>query len=155
MQELLLLLILSVVPAVGFAEPLRVVASVAPIRTFVKAIGGQHVDAQAMVRPGFNPHAYDPTPQQISALTGAVLSIRTGMPFEIAWMDRIRSANQGTQLLDARAGIALREMEAHAHDQHGHEPEHQEESDLDLGHGAEAPHGDHDEHDAAFDARLS
>ena len=33
----------------------------------------------------------------------------------------------------------LREMEANAHDEHGHEAERQEESDLDLAHGAEAP----------------
>jgi zinc transport system substrate-binding protein len=53
MQKLLLLLILSFVPAVGIAEPLRVFASVVPIQTFVKKIGGQYVDARAMVRPGF------------------------------------------------------------------------------------------------------
>ena len=74
MQKLLLLLILSLAPTVGFAEPLRVFASVVPIQTFVEKIGGQHVDARAMVRPGFNPHTYDPTPQQISALAGAAIN---------------------------------------------------------------------------------
>jgi ABC-type Zn uptake system ZnuABC Zn-binding protein ZnuA len=78
MQKLLLLSRLSLVPAVGFAEPLRVFASVVPIQAFVEKIGGEHVDARAMVRPGFNPHTYDPTPQQISALAGAALYVRTG-----------------------------------------------------------------------------
>jgi zinc transport system substrate-binding protein len=111
-----LLLLLLLLPAIGVAEPLRVFASVAPIQTFVQKIGGEHLDARVMVRPGFNPHTYDPTPQQISALAGTVLYVRTGMPFEIAWMDRIRSANPEMQVLDAREGITLREMEAHAHD---------------------------------------
>ena len=116
MQKLLLLLL--VVPVVGLAEPLRVFASVVPIQTFVEKIGGQHVDARAMVRPGFDPHTYDPTPQQISALTGAMLYVRTGMPFENAWMARIRSANQSMQVLDVRNGITLRTLEAHGNDEH-------------------------------------
>ena len=94
MRKLLLLLTLSLVPTVGLTEPLRVFASVVPIQSFVEKVGGQHVDARAMVRPGFNPHTYDPTPQQIGALTGAVLYVRTGVPFEEAWMPRVRALNQ-------------------------------------------------------------
>lgn len=128
MRKLLLLLLLQ--PTLGLAEPLRVFASVVPIQTFVQKIGGEHVDARAMVRPGYNPHTYDPTPQQISALAGAVLYVRTGVPFEKAWMERIRSANTKMQMLDARIGIALREMEAHAHDeQHAHASESDHEQD--------------------------
>ena len=148
MRKLLLLLTLLLVPTFGFAEPLRVFASVVPIQTFGEKIGGQHVDARVMVRPGFNPHTYDPTPQQITALAGAALYVRVGVPFEKAWMERIRSANPRMQVLDARDGISLREMEAHAHDEHGDEAEHHQESGHDHRHGGEAPHADHDEHDA-------
>jgi len=116
---LLLLLVSAVVPAVGRTEPLRVFAGVVPLRTCVEKIGGEHVDARAMVRPGYSPHTYDPTPQQIAALSGAVLYIRTGIPFEDAWMARIRSANPDMQVLDARSGIELHEMEAHGHDGEG------------------------------------
>jgi zinc transport system substrate-binding protein len=144
-QKLLLLLLL-IIPALGDAEPLRVFASVAPIQTFVQKIGGEHVDARAMVRPGFNPHTYDPTPQQISALTGTILYVRTGMPYEAAWMERIRSANPEMQVLDAREGISLREMEAHAHDEHGHQAESHEVSGHNHMHSTEAPLDDHDAH---------
>lgn len=116
----IVLLLLLLLPSVGFGEPLRVFASVIPLQTFVEKVGGEHVDARAMVRPGFNPHIYDPTPQQIAALAGAVLYVRTGVPFERAWMERIRSANPDMQVIDARDGMALREMEAHARDEHGH-----------------------------------
>ncbi len=130
MQKLLFLFLL--VPSLGLAEPLRVFASVVPIQTFIAKIGGGHVDARAMVRPGFNPHTYDPTPQQISALAGAALYVRTGVPFEKAWMERIRSANPKMQVLDARKGLALREMEAHTHVEH--EAEHHEASDGEYAH---------------------
>lgn len=112
-----------------FAEPLRVFASVIPIQTFVEKIGGEHVDARAMVRPGFNPRTYDPTPQQIAALAGAVLYVRTDVPFEQAWMDRIRAANPDMQVIDAREGIALREMEEHDHEEYGHSGEHHSDED--------------------------
>lgn len=134
MQKLLLLLTLSLVSGVGVAEPLRVFVSVVPIQVFVTKIGGEHVDARAMVRPGFNPSTYDPTPRQISDLAAAVLYVRTGVPFEEAWMERIRSANPAMQVLDARDGITLRTLEAHDHDDHnGHDDE--------AGHGHEQdPH---------------
>jgi zinc transport system substrate-binding protein len=138
------------VPVLGFAEPLRVFASVVPIQEFVREIGGDHVDARAMVRPGFNPHIYDPTPQQISALAGAALYVRTGVPFEKAWMKRIQSANPQMQVLDARDGIALRAMETHDHDEHGHETEDHGKnthSDGHEGHGHDGEHDDHGRHD--------
>jgi zinc transport system substrate-binding protein len=105
-----------------------------------------------MVRAGFNPHTYDPTPQQISALADAVLYVRTGVPFEKAWMARIRGANPKMELLDAREGIALREVLAHGHDEegqgqgeaeghggdHGHEA-HQDEEEQAQAHGMD-PH---------------
>lgn len=124
MRKLLVLLMLSLVPGVGFTEPLRVFASVVPIQTFVEKIGGEHVDARVMVRPGFNPGTYDPTPRQISALAGAALYVRTGVPFEKAWMERIRSANPGMPVLDARKGIPLLEREAHSHDEPGQDAGH-------------------------------
>ena len=147
MRKLLLLLLL--VPAAGLAEPLRVFASVMPIQTFVQKIGGKHVDARAMVRPGFNPHTYDPTPQQISALAGAVLYVRTGVPFENAWMERIRSANPSMQVLDARYGITLRVMEAHSHDDEEQTERHHREADgTQHRQHADGHDPDHDKHAA-------
>lgn len=116
---LLLLLVFAVGPAIGRAEPLRVFAGVVPIRTFVEKIGGEQVEARVMVRPGYNPHTYDPTPQQIAALSEAALYIRAGVPFEHAWVNRIRSANPAMQVLDVRSGIELHRMEVHEHDGEG------------------------------------
>lgn len=145
MRKFLLLWLSLSLPALALAEPLRVFASVLPIQTFVQKIGGEHVDARVMVRAGFSPHTYDPTPQQISALAGAALYVRTGVPFEKAWMERIRAANPGMALLDARAGISLREVEAHDHDEDGHEAEHRQASDPHQGehhaHGEEREQG--------------
>lgn len=118
----LILFVALLIPLSVSAQPLQVFVSVLPQKTFVEKIGGNHVKAQAMVRPGHNPHTYDPTPRQIRDLTKAALYVRTGIPFEQVWMERLRSANPHMHVLDARAGIDLRVIEHH---EHGHEEEHE------------------------------
>ena len=113
MWRILLLLSTLAPPAAVIGKPLRVFVSVVPQKTFVERIGGPHVVVQAMVGPGHNPVTYDPTPRQVAALEGADLYIRTGVPFEDAWLERIRAANPDMPVLDARTGIDLRAMGQH------------------------------------------
>ena len=94
---------------------MRLFVSVLPQKTFVEKVGGEHVEVHAIVRPGYSPHTYDPTPKQVAALTEAVLYIRAGVPFEDVWMERIRSASPEMQVLDARAGIRPYHMDEHQH----------------------------------------
>ncbi len=122
-------------PGLGNAEPLRVFVSVIPQQTFVEKVGGEHVAVRAMVRPGQSPATYDPTPEQINALAAAALYIRIGVPFENAWMERIRSANPGLRVVDARDGLELHDSDALAHGHPG--------TDM---HSASESHGDHDPH---------
>jgi len=111
--------ILAVFPALATpadrSQVIRVFASVAPLTTFVQRVGGLRVDVQALVRPGHNPALYEPTPRQIAALDDADLYIRTGVAFEVAWMDRIRSVNSRMPVLDVREGITLPQDEPHSH----------------------------------------
>ncbi len=111
----LVLFITVLLPALAASEPLRVFVSVPPQKTFVEKVGAHRVEVHTMVQPGHNPHAYDPTPRQISALSGTALYFRVGVPFEDAWMQRIRSANPDMRVLDNRKGIDLRTIEHHAH----------------------------------------
>lgn len=111
------LFLLTILPASAYAGPLRIFTSVLPIKTLTEQIGGQHVVVQALVRPGFDPHTYEPTPQQVVALSQANLYIRVGMPFEQTWVPRIRSANQQMQFLDAQPLVSTH---AHQHDIHAH-----------------------------------
>lgn len=100
------------------AEPLQVFVSVLPQKHFAEKVGGDQVKAEAMVQPGFSPETYEPTAQQISALSKAHLYVRVGMPFEDAWMKRIQGVNPTILLVDARDGVKLRSLEAHSHAGH-------------------------------------
>lgn len=90
------------------AGPVSVLVSVVPLATFVERIGGDQVRVQPLVRPGQNPHAYEPSPRQVADFQSAELFVRVGLPIEDAWLPRIRAVNPGLVVLDVREGMALR-----------------------------------------------
>ncbi|MCB1639546.1 MAG: zinc ABC transporter substrate-binding protein, partial [Thiothrix sp.] len=113
----LLLLLFSwsgMVPVLQAGERPLIFVSVVPQQYFVERIAGGLVDVQAMVKPGFSPHTYEPTPRQISQLARADLYIRIGVPFEDSWMPRIRGVNPDMPVLDARTGLKLLPVMANA-----------------------------------------
>jgi zinc transport system substrate-binding protein len=138
---LLALLVGPVAAREGAEVPLHVFVSVLPLQTFVERVGGDRVVVKTLVLPGQSPATYDPTPKQIAALADADLYVRVGVPFERAWMPRIRAANPHMAMLDLRDGLPLRATEAHDHDAEG-----------DAAHAAPRPHaspaGDADRRDA-------
>jgi zinc transport system substrate-binding protein len=89
---------------------LKVFVSVTPLNYFVERIGGRHVQVAVMVEPGHSPHTYEPTPQQIAALSGARAYVRIGMPFEVFWIDRIQAIYPNLKIIDPRRGIDLLPM---------------------------------------------
>ena len=97
------------------ASELTVFVSVWPQRFFVEQIGGPAVSVRAMVREGFNPATYEPTPRQIAALGQADIYVRSGVPFEDSWMQRISSVNPGLLLLDMREGVELIKLDDSHH----------------------------------------
>ena len=117
----LILLTVLLTPALAVAAQIRVFVSVLPQKTFVEKIGGDHVTVTAMVRKGHSPATYEPTPRQIGELATAALYVRIGVPFEEAWMARIRSANPVMHVLDAREGIDLRQSDHRDHSRQAHE----------------------------------
>lgn len=89
---LLAVLLLAAAPAQADGA-LRVFVGVVPYQTFVEQVGGERVTVQALVGPGFNPHTFEPGPRQVAALGRAELYVRAGLPFEAAWLERIRAVN--------------------------------------------------------------
>ncbi len=101
---------------------LKLAVTVAPQQYLAASIGGRHVDITVMVGPGQSPATYEPTPRQMAAVAAADLYYRIGVPFERVWMERMQGVNPSMQLLDARDGIQLREIESAGggHDHHDH-----------------------------------
>lgn len=87
--------------------PIVVAVSIPPLAQFVERIGGDHVRPIVMVPPGANPHVYEPRPAQLAGVSEAALYIKvgSGIEFELAWFDRIRSVNREMLVVDASEGV--------------------------------------------------
>ncbi len=115
----LLFVLFLATTAVAGEKRLLLYVSILPQKNLVERLAGERVDVRVMVGPGQNPATYEPSPRQMAGLAEADLYYRIGVPFESAWMDRIRSVNSGLEVLDARDGVRLRQMEpagGHHHD---------------------------------------
>lgn len=118
-------------------EKIVVFTSIVPQTYFVKRIGGERIEVQALVKPGNSPATYEPSPRQMAALSNAKLFFRIGVPFENGFIPKIKAVIKGLRIVDTRNGIELRKMTAHHYDEDGHEEEHHD-------HDA---HSGHDEHE--------
>lgn len=97
------------------AGPLRATASLPPVTGLVRMLGGDRWQVDSLVGPGQDPHVYEPTPRQVSALAASRLFFRTGMPFEDALAARAAAKCPGVRI------VALEpEGHGHGHD-HGHD----------------------------------
>ena len=109
-------------------EKLDITVSILPQAYFVRKIGGERFSVNVMVQPGAEPATYEPKPQQMRALSEAEAYISIGVPFEGAWMGKIKAANPNMLIIDSAQGIQKMEMVAHHH----HEEEEHEEDEETL-----------------------
>ncbi len=70
-------------------QVIKVVASFFPIYEFVKAVGGDRVQASTLIPIGSEPHDFDPTIQQISNAQSADMLVYNGAGMESIWINKI------------------------------------------------------------------
>ena len=110
---LLYLIILMMLSACGQGVPtgdgtegkLAINVSILPQAYFVERIAGDLASVHVMVSPGDDPHLYEPTPNQMRALSEANLYISIGVEFENAWLPRFKSANPNLTIVDSTIGV--------------------------------------------------
>lgn len=93
---------------------INVFVSILPQQYFVEQIGAEHVDVRVMVGPGQNPATYEPTPLQMAALANADIYFSIGVPFEKAWLAKIKQSNE--KLIVVNCCELLSDLEGHTHD---------------------------------------
>jgi zinc transport system substrate-binding protein len=96
---------------------LSVFVSILPQAYFVERIGAERVSVEVLVKPGQDPHTFEPTPKQMTRLAAAEVFFRIGVEFENNLIPRIRSTMKELVVVDCREGIRLRQMDAHGHDE--------------------------------------
>jgi zinc transport system substrate-binding protein len=108
-------------------EALSVFVSILPQAYFAERIGGERVRVEVLVKPGQDPHTFEPTPRQMALLAEAEAFFRIGVEFENTLMPRIESTMKELVLVDCREGIHLRQMESRGHEEDAEEQEGEQE----------------------------
>ena len=84
-----------------------ILVSIAPYRTFVKAIVGDSMDVMMIVPPGSSSHTFEPTPKQMIAASHANLWFSIGESFEDKFNKAISNYNKSMEIVDLRQGVEM------------------------------------------------
>jgi len=124
LPAMLIVLFGLVNPGWSEALPVNVFVSIAPQKYFVERIGGDLVNVAVMVPPGASPHAYEPKPSQMRALTQARAYFALGVEFERVWLPRITATHPDLLIVHTDSGIEKIPMVPHHHDDASHDHGH-------------------------------
>lgn len=131
MKRTILFIAFVVITAFSCKERVKtdvVTVSIVPQKYFVKKIAKDTFSVNVMIPEGASPATYEATPKQMKDLSQSKAYIRIGyVPFELAWMDRIKEANEDMLIVNSFEGVSLikgAHKHSHASDEHeGHEHE--------------------------------
>lgn len=118
----------------GTEEPITIAVSVVPQAEFVEKVGGDKVKTVVIIPPGADPHTYEPSPKEVQEISKArmLVTLGVGMPFEEVWIDRFKSMNSDTLIVNCSEGIELRELKEHNHEGENESSDEHEELDSHI-----------------------
>ena len=119
---LYLLLLLPLLAACTDNAPRKptITVTIEPLRFFTEKIGGDKFDVVTMVPNGASPETYEPTAQQMAALTKSQLYIKAGnLGFERTWSERLKNNTAHLITVTSSEGInQLRDNDGGISDPH-------------------------------------
>ena len=117
LKRIALVALLAVLTTPSFAQDkLKVVATFSILADFVKNVGGDRVEVQALVRPNGDAHVYQPTPGDAKTLADAKVVFVNGLGFE-GWIERlIKASGSKATIVTATKGVKPRKSD----DEHSH-----------------------------------
>ncbi len=91
--------------ALAPGERLQVLATTSIVANVVAAVGGAGIDVAALVPRGVDPHAFEPTPQDVRQVAEAQVVFENGLGLEAFLGDLVRNAGTGAPVISVSAGI--------------------------------------------------
>ncbi len=92
-------------PAAQDAGQVNITVSVVPLAYFAERIGGNWVNINTMVGPGEEPHSYEPTPEQMVAISESPVFFSIGVEYEDVWLPKFEETNPEMLVVDTSEGI--------------------------------------------------
>ena len=107
----IIFLAISLVASQAQAE-LRISCSMFPVYDFTREITAGLAEVSLILKPGIEPHDFEPSPKDIKALYDSDVFVFTGRQME-HWADHIADSLNDTFIADASAGIPLNGNDPH------------------------------------------
>ncbi len=131
----------------GGSTALDVVATTPVVADFARAVGGDRITVRQLIKPGVDPHDYEPSPADVQAVADADVLVRNGVGLD-AWLDdTVTAAGFAGPVVDTSTGVPLREG---GHEEEGHEEEGGAAREGEEAHEEADPHIWHDPTNAAI-----
>jgi manganese/iron transport system substrate-binding protein len=97
--------------ALGEGEKLQVVATTSIVADVVRHVGGDRIDLTTLLPFGTDPHTFEPTPQDVAAVTDADVVFINGAGLEVFLEPLLESAGEQVTVVPVSYGIALLQLE--------------------------------------------
>jgi manganese/iron transport system substrate-binding protein len=92
----------------GQPAEVKVVATLDLFADFARQVGGERVDASALIPAGADPHTYEPVPSRVAELTKADLMIMNGLGLEAGLEDVIEeNTPSSTPIVELAEGLSV------------------------------------------------
>lgn len=109
-------------PANPAQAGIKVLATETFLADIAQNVAGERVKIESLLPIGLDPHAFEPTPQDVRKIAGSDVLIINGAGFE-GWLEKtLENAGGQRQVIEASAGLAMREP-AEGEKAHEHEGE--------------------------------
>ncbi|MED4954900.1 metal ABC transporter substrate-binding protein [Paenibacillus macerans] len=106
------------------AEKLEIKTSFYPMYEFTRHVAGELANVENLVPAGMEPHDWEPTPQDMAAITEADVLVYNGAGME-GWVDQVldSATGKGLKAIEASQGLEIMEgaEDEHAHGEAAHE----------------------------------
>ncbi len=99
-------------PSKIFAKQISITCSLFPVYDFTREIVKDNAEVKLILRPGVEPHEFEPSPMDIKALNDSDVFIFTGKNME-GWAEKISSSLTFTKIIDASKNIELINNDPH------------------------------------------
>jgi zinc/manganese transport system substrate-binding protein len=111
----------------AWADSIRVSSLSTVMADLTRDIGGDRVEVLEIVKPGIDPHIYEPTPGDLEKISGSQILLASGLGFE-GYLDRLRETFSKSGVLVVTGGDVVTPIEGscqdHSHSDHDHHHHH-------------------------------
>jgi ABC-type Zn uptake system ZnuABC Zn-binding protein ZnuA len=93
----------------GSGSKLKVVATTTQVADFTRNVGGDRIELTQILKPNVDPHDYEASPADVTAIAKADVIVKSGVGLEKFLDPAISSAGFGGTVIDTSKGVTIRE----------------------------------------------